>query len=218
MISDVPRDPDTCAPTEVGSAGAGALLERLAACDRAASNLVGVALPHPPRLTRALGIISRCGDHGLVWYAMAAVPLLARRPGSRARFRYIAGGILSAELVNFAVKLCVRRDRPSQAPEDGGNYIKGPPTHSFPSAHATMSVVGVATMGRLYPRLKPAFAGLAALLAFTRAYLRVHYPGDVLAGLGFGTLVAAVYTRVARPPLAAARRSTRKERSRGGRS
>jgi membrane-associated phospholipid phosphatase len=177
-----------------------ATLRRLSEYDRAASRLVGVRLPHPPRLTRVLGRISHAGDHGYIWYAMAAVPLIARRPRGGARFAYVAGGVLAAELANLVVKLAVRRERPSQAPEDGGCYITLPSTHSFPSAHATMGMVGLATMGRLYPRLKAPLTGLVALLAFTRAYLRVHYPADVVVGLGMGALVARIYTRLVRTP------------------
>jgi membrane-associated phospholipid phosphatase len=199
--------------THVRTPSNGPVLRRLSACDRAASRLVGVSLPHPPRLTRVLGVISRTGDHGYIWYVMAAVPFVARRPRGAARFAYVAGGEHGGELANYAVKVAVRRQRPSQAVEDGGSYIKLPSTHSFPSAHATMGVVGLATMGRLYPRLKAPLTALVALLAFTRAYLRVHYPADVAAGLGMGVLVAAVYTRLVRAP-----RLQTDVRAHGGRS
>jgi membrane-associated phospholipid phosphatase len=69
-------------------------------------------------------------------------------------------------------------------------------------------MVGLATMGRLYPRLKAPLTGLVALLAFTRAYLHVHYPADVVVGLGMGALVARVYTRLVRPPGSCGRAST----------
>jgi undecaprenyl-diphosphatase len=179
---------------------AGLVRSRLATWDRAASRLVGVSLPHPPRLTRTLAAISRSGDHGYIWYAMAAAPLIARRPRGASRFAYVAGGVLSGEIANYAVKVAVGRQRPSQAPEDGGNFIKLPATQSFPSAHATMGMVGLATMRRLYPRLRAPLTGLVALLAFTRVYLRVHYPADIVAGLGMGALVAALYTRLVRMP------------------
>jgi undecaprenyl-diphosphatase len=177
------------------------LRRRVGAADRAASRLVGMQLPHPPRITRVIGVVSRSGDHGYLWYALAALPLLLRRPRGVARFFYVAGGVFAGEMLNYAVKVAVRRPRPSQAAEDGGNYIKVPATHSFPSAHATMGVVGWATLSTLYPRLRAPLAWLVAFFAFSRAYLRVHYPFDVLAGLGMGALIAAAYTRLVRAPL-----------------
>jgi membrane-associated phospholipid phosphatase len=61
---------------------------------------------------------------------------------------------------------------------------------SFPSDHAT--AVGAVAVGLLLvrPRLGAIAAALALLLAFTRVYVGVHYPGDVLAGLVLGGAVA----------------------------
>ncbi len=185
---DTPRRPD------------GPLYRRLVSCDRAVSRSIAYRLPHPARFTRVLGAFSRCGDHGYVWYALGAVPLLARRPGAGRRFAYVAGGQVGAEVVTHLVKIRVRRLRPPHVEGDPNGYIHQPTSHSFPSAHASMGVVGVATLGRLFPRARLPLAGLLAVLAFTRVYLRVHYAADVLAGLAFGSGLAALYVRLVRLP------------------
>ncbi|MCU1367843.1 MAG: Undecaprenyl-diphosphatase [Ilumatobacteraceae bacterium] len=62
---------------------------------------------------------------------------------------------------------------------------------SFPSDHAT--VAGAVAIGLLFANRKLGIAAsiLAVLMAFTRVYVGAHYPGDVLAGLALGGLVAA---------------------------
>ena len=63
---------------------------------------------------------------------------------------------------------------------------------SFPSDHAT--VAGAVAVGLLFANRRWGIvaAVLAALMAFTRVYVGAHYPGDVLAGLALGGLVAAI--------------------------
>ena len=72
---------------------------------------------------------------------------------------------------------------------------------SFPSDHAT--VVGAVAAGVLFAnrRWGTVAAVLAVLMAFTRVYVGAHYPGDVLAGLAFGALVAAAGQRTIVPVL-----------------
>jgi len=170
------------------------LFRRLVDCDRTVSRSVAYDLPHPPRATRALGAFSRCGDHGYVWYGLAAVMALAGDSRRAGRFWYVAGGQAAAELLTHLVKIRIRRGRPPHDDRRPDGYIRQPTSHSFPSAHASMGVVGVVTLTRLYPRLGAPLAALLAVLAFTRVFLRVHYAADVAAGLGFGAVIAALYS------------------------
>lgn len=175
--------------------------EWLLTCDRAISRLLAYRLPHPPRLTRLVGIVSRAGDHGYIWYALASAPILGgRRQGGR-YFAYVAGGQAAAEIVTYLIKTRCRRCRPPYDEGDPAGYIRRPQSHSFPSAHASMGVLGVTTLSRLYPRLRTPLAVLLAFLVFSRVYLRVHYAADVAAGLLLGGVLADVYARMVRAPV-----------------
>lgn len=58
---------------------------------------------------------------------------------------------------------------------------------SFPSGHACNAFMIAVILAERFRRKRYAFYGLAAMVAFSRVYLGVHYPGDVMAGacLGF---------------------------------
>ncbi len=61
---------------------------------------------------------------------------------------------------------------------------------SFPSGHAATSFACAALLAWLTPLPKVALFGLAALIAFSRVYVGVHYPLDVLGGAALGLAIA----------------------------
>ncbi len=129
------------------------------------------------------------GMAGLVWIAIAGVLALS----GRARPRLVlvtAAAVWIADLLTLAIKETVDRPRPyvSIAEVD---RLMGAVGSSFPSGHAATSAAGFAVLAIAVPRLAPAFAGLAAAIAFSRIYVGVHYPTDVLAGMAIGAAVGA---------------------------
>jgi membrane-associated phospholipid phosphatase len=149
---------------------------------------------HTPRAERAVARFSRLGEHGAVWLAIGVVgaALDERR---RAEWGRAAATVAGVFALNTAIKLAVRRRRP-QLPGLPA-LTETPTTLSFPSAHASTSFVGARLYARLGLPAGPLYA-LATALSLSRLYLGVHYPSDVLAGAGLGT-VAGTASKICAP-------------------
>ncbi len=165
---------------------------RVAAWDAAVSRRIGVHAPHPRWFTLALSLLSLSGNYGFLWFVLAAVPWLRGAPRGAARFAYVAGAVLGTELLTYGVKVLVGRRRPPELERDTPRYIALPRSRSFPSSHASMGVVGTATLTALSPAWAAPLVVLLFVLAFSRVYLRVHYLLDVVAGLVFGACLAVL--------------------------
>lgn len=146
-------------------------------------------------LERAVAAYSRTGEHAACWLALGITGLASsREQDRRAAWREGVALVAAAYVVNYAVKVSVRRRRP---------VLDGlPPLTpvvsglSFPSAHATTSFAAAAAYRRAAPEASAALYGAALLFAASRPYLGVHYPSDVVAGALLGTLVALGGPRV----------------------
>jgi membrane-associated phospholipid phosphatase len=122
---------------------------------------------------RAAGSVD--GVIAVVWTGGAALLALG--------FGQVVGGI-------------VDRARPYRAMPASHVLVSKSSDFSFPSDHATVAgavAVGLLLAGLRYRSLwlGKVVGGLALLLAAGRVYVGVHYPGDVLAGLALGAIVAA---------------------------
>lgn len=145
---------------------------------------------HRPWAERAVRAYSRTGEHAACWLGLGLTgAALTREEDRRAAWLRGVRIVAAAYGLNYAVKIAVRRPRPELA----GLPPLTPTVSSlsFPSAHATTSFAAA----RAYSCLAPAWAlyAAAALFAFSRPYLGVHYPSDVLSGAVLGTIAAAAW-------------------------
>jgi membrane-associated phospholipid phosphatase len=115
---------------------------------------------------------------------------------------------LAAVAIAVGLSKIVERSRPFVAIPTAHVLVTRSTDFGFPSDHSTAA--GAITVGLLLAgarigdrRIGRVTAVLAVLLAFSRVYVGVHYPGDVLAGLVLGGVVAAaglpLFSRVAEP-------------------
>ena len=109
----------------------------------------------------------------------------------------VVASVWASDLVASLLKAAVDRPRPFERIPEADPLIGGIIGNSFPSGHAATSAAGALVLSLVAPRAAPYFALLAGAIAFSRIYVGVHYPLDVLAGalLGFavaGAVLAAV--------------------------
>lgn len=139
-------------------------------------------------LDTVLPVITRLCDHGEIWIVLAAVLLFWRK---KRRSGLAVSGALVLDLVscNLLIKPLVGRIRPFVINPGVSLLVEPPLDASFPSGHTAVSFAAVfALMAMKDPLWKPAMV-LAVLIAFSRLYLYVHWPSDVLGGIVLGAVV-----------------------------
>ena len=127
--------------------------------------------------------ITFLGDYGWFWIAMTGFLLCL--PGTRRAGLLAALGLgISSFLTNVVLKNAFHRIRPYDRSSDLIPLIPPQRDLAFPSGHTCASFA----CAFIYLWLLPASFGipmilLASLIGFSRIYLGVHYPSDVLAGI-----------------------------------
>jgi undecaprenyl-diphosphatase len=140
--------------------------------------------------------LSSAADHGLLWLALGSIRAASRGEPVVAFRLGVCMGVESA-LTNGPIKLCFRRVRPDDdfAPHESLPYgMHRPISSSFPSGHAA-SAFTAAMMLRDTP-LAPALFVLAALVATSRVYVKMHHASDVLVGSALGLIMGAIGRRL----------------------
>ena len=150
-----------------------------------------------PRVDRVLYPLSRAADHSKIWIALAV--MLASR-GGRANRRAALRGVLSVAatsvLTNAVMKPMTSRVRPTPAPDGWMTRVaRVPSSTSFPSGHAASAGAFAVGASLEMPQLAGPLGLAAAAVGWSRVRTRVHYPGDVVAGLVVGAAVAVATTR-----------------------
>jgi undecaprenyl-diphosphatase len=149
--------------------------------------------------------LSRIGTLGAVWIVVAlALAVLWRRWWI---VILTAAAVVIADLVASGLKDVTGVERPSTRYAAPKPLVPAPHDGSFPSGHAATSFAAATVLSAAAPRLTPVWALLATAIAFSRVYVGVHYPLDVVAGAVLGVLIALLMLAAARRRSRAATRS-----------
>lgn len=141
------------------------------------------------------------GTGAFVWWIAIAIPFVVSTVYRRAGIILTIALGLNYLIGEIIIKKTVGRDRPSTMLSDEEMKISKPKDHSFPSGHTASSFCAFAvTAVCCTPAVWiPALIG-AALIGFSRIYLRVHYLSDVLGGMVLGlidgTVISIVFDQV----------------------
>jgi membrane-associated phospholipid phosphatase len=134
-------------------------------------------------------VVAACTDLGSL-YGVVGVATALALTGHRRLARDVALVGAATWTLSQSAKTRVMRARPYEA--DGViRLIRAPTGSSYPSTHAAVAaaiMTVVATDGTR--RLHVATSGLTAFVAASRVYVGVHYPSDVMGGVGIGLLLA----------------------------
>ena len=151
---------------------------------------------HNPVLDALAVFLNYAGEHGEIWIAFTLLLLLFRRTRK-------AGCAMATALVLYLVagdcilKPLFARPRPCDVNTAITILVKRPHGHSFPSGHTASGFAAAFALYRQLPKPGMAALVLAAFIAFTRLYLYVHFPTDILGGVVLGLALGAAASLLA---------------------
>lgn len=149
-----------------------------------------------PLVTPFAKALSGAGGDDLVWIAIAVV--LAVRMRRLLPLGALALALIPAELLSHGLKAAIDRPRPSISDAAVHPLVAVPASSSMPSGHALTSFAAAVALGAVAPRARPWLLALAAMIAASRVYLGLHYPGDVIVGAAIGAAVGLCSSAVLR--------------------
>lgn len=147
-------------------------------------------------LTPVMRFFTIVGTAGALWGLLAAGAFLLGGfyvPGLLVPWAAVAGSWILAE----ASKHLFDRARPHDSGMGIAPLVKTPSSSSFPSGHSATAAAGAISLSAAYPALAPIFAAVGLTTMFSRVYLGVHYPSDVLAGAAIGVVCAVLLVPLA---------------------
>lgn len=131
-----------------------------------------------------------------MWYVAGAALAITRAISVRAFGQLAVSLFLTWVLVERVMKPIIARDRP---------FLHGPPIAiigyapagpSFPSGHAAVAFAGAFVLSRVAPRGRVVWWPIAVVISYSRIYLGVHYPLDVVFGAAAGVVCAFLVMRL----------------------
>lgn len=148
---------------------------------------------HFPILNQIMILFSEAGNRGFIWILISLILLISKKT------RYIGlvtlgALILSAIMGELILKHLIERPRP---------YVDFPAVQlladkasssSFPSGHTASAFAAAYVLSRYLKKWAPLFWLIAIVIAFSRLYLFMHYPSDVVAGIVIGLLCGKMAT------------------------
>ena len=198
-LADVIESRTAARPVPAGPFRSSAVhvLRMLGRWDRAAYR--AVAETSTPALDVPLRRLSHFANHSKPWFVVAGILAMAGGPrGRQAAATGVAAIGITSLVVNQPMKLAGDRSRPDRegmgVPEE--RWVRMPASSSFPSGHSASAAAFAVAVGDVLPSLRWPLRLAGGVVAFSRVYTGVHYPGDVAAGVVSGALIGESTARV----------------------
>lgn len=132
--------------------------------------------------------ITHLGDAGLIWIIFGLGLVLTKKYRIHGLVMLVALGI-GVLVGNIALKNIVARARPCWIDSSVQILIPVPTDYSFPSGHTLASVIGATCIYLTNKKFALLAVPLAVLIAFSRLYLFVHFPTDIIASAIIGITI-----------------------------
>ncbi len=104
--------------------------------------------------------------------------------------------IVSDQLNSSILKNIFGRIRPCRALDGVRMLVDCGGGLSFPSSHAVNNFAGAAVISHFYKSQKWYWFSFASLVAFSRPYVGVHYPSDIIVGGVLGFCIGIIFVKI----------------------
>lgn len=144
---------------------------------------------HTPFLDKVMPLTTKLGNFGTIWIVISLILILSKKY-RKAGILAIYSLLIAAILGEGIIKNIIARPRPFMKMLDIDLLIPKPTSYSFPSGHTASSIAAAMAYAKMIEdkRIVIALVLLACTIAFSRLYLMVHYPTDILGGIVLGVL------------------------------
>ena len=142
-----------------------------------------------------LGLTKIAGSYGQLWVIVAALLLIfnkTRKAGVSVLIAYLAVFLIG----QLALKNLFSRPRPCQIDEAFALLVARPSSSSFPSTHSAWAFGAATAIFMQHRKMGVAAYVVAALIGFSRLYMFLHFPTDVLFGMVLGIALGVLAHRV----------------------
>ncbi|MEA4971926.1 MAG: phosphatase PAP2 family protein [Candidatus Metalachnospira sp.] len=140
-------------------------------------------------LNKIMEFVSLLGNGGILWVGFAFAFILMGGEKRKIGLLMIASMMVEASVCNIVIKPAVGRIRPFDV-HDMEIIINKPLDYSFPSGHTAAAYAAAYSLYLSDKKKGGKMLYAAALMGFSRIYLLVHYPTDVVCGALLGILSA----------------------------
>lgn len=168
------------------------MMEAIQNLDIAIFRLVNTGMTSPFLDTVMTFMTNKMNFTGAVIVAAALIWILGKRQ-DRVGLVVLVLLVLTADLFSNAMKHLVMRMRPCIELEGVRLLVGCGRSFSMTSSHAANIFAAMVFLTARYRKLWPVFMSIAIVVAYSRVYVGVHYPSDVIVGALLGTFLALVF-------------------------
>ena len=142
-------------------------------------------------LDAVIPVMTHCG---IIFWIVLAIFFMCLKKYRTCGITMGAGMITGLIIGNLILKNVIARDRPCWINDTVQLLIENPDDFSFPSGHTLASFISAIVIFCFFKKLGIPALILAAFMAFTRLYLYVHFPTDILGGIVLACAIAISFS------------------------